>query len=211
MTFDEMLTHCSDPASSRYELAWTEFIRRYEKLIYNVALKRINEWNHPNARRNKQQMADDIYSTVLETFYGRGGRVLKNFQARDNEKKFVSFISTTTRRAAGRYLTKQLPASIVGTSVEDIITFIADSSDSELRWSLYESVVNEVRDQAKTKRGNLERDINIFLLYVWAGFDQQMIDKCPHLNGLGHRVVDLVVHRLRGTLRNSWQGKEGEE
>ena len=49
---------------------------------------------------------------------------------------------------------------------------------------------------------NIERDINIFHLYTWADFSEEMILFNPCFQDIGHRVVDNVVNRMRSQLKN---------
>ena len=69
------------------------------------------------------------------------------------------------------------------------------------RWEIYDNMVSRLRESGSKKR-NLERDINIFFIYVWADFSEDMILFNPCFSDIGHRVVDNVVNRMRKQLKN---------
>jgi len=78
---------------------------------------------------------------------------------------------------------------------------LAGGLDDDHRWELYEKVVQMLYDSAGPRPANTDRDINIFMLYAWADLSAPMVFRHPCYREEGHRVVDVVVNRLRKKLR----------
>ena len=125
---------------------------------------------------------------------------LGKFHEVENEQKFIVWLNTICNRAASHYLRKQfieLMSEVDPSEMHDII----GSINVDYRWEIYDHTVMILRESNGKKR-NLERDINIFHLYTWSDFSENMILFIPCFRDMGHRVVDNVVNRMRNQLKN---------
>lgn len=200
--FQQFLDNCSNPGSANYEHAWRQFIERYKLFIYNQAAKHCRKWNVPRLNTQYSETVNDIFSEVILTLCENDCRALKNFRARDNEKMFLSWLATICSRATGRFIQRHFSMVLADAEIDNFIDYIIDL-DFDTRWELFETIVEILRDTSSSKRRHLERDINIFLLYVWADFSAPMIKTHPCLQEIGPRVVDVVVNRFRQQLNEN--------
>ncbi len=200
--FQQFLDDCSNPGSANYEQAWRQFIERYKLFIYNQAAKHCRKWNVPRLNTQYSETVNDIFSEVILTLCENGCRALKNFRARDNEKMFLSWLATICSRATGRFIQRHFSMVLADAEIDNFIDYIIDL-DFDTRWELFETIVEILRDTSSSKKRHLERDINIFLLYVWADFSAPMIKIHPCLQEIGPRVVDVVVNRFRQQLNEN--------
>ena len=197
--FQQFLDDCSNPGSANYEQAWRQFIERYKLFIYNHAAKSCRKWNVPRLNTQYSETVNDIFSEVILVLCGNECKALKDFRARDNEKMFLSWLATICSRTTGRFIQRHFAMVLSETEIDSFIEYLIDL-DFDTRWELYETIVEVLRNTSSSKKRHLERDINIFLLYVWADFSGPMIKKHPCLQEIGPRVVDVVVNRFRQQL-----------
>ncbi|RMF57690.1 MAG: sigma-70 family RNA polymerase sigma factor [Calditrichaeota bacterium] len=201
----ELLDRCSDPGSPYFQKAWEEFLDRYKVLIYNNIIKRCRDWNVPRLRMQLMEAVDDIFGEILIILCKNNYNALRSFKTRDNERVFHYFLITTCHRAVGRYVQKHFLNSLVESEFENVSSFseFVKFLDIDTRWELYETIVTVLRGSAKRARSNIERDIHIFYLYVFADFDHEQITRMPCLSEIGHRVIDNVVNRMRSVIREN--------
>ncbi len=208
LSFSELLDLCSDSKSPFHNDAWREFIRRYKNLIYDNVVKRCRAWNHTRLHRQMQEAADDIVTDIFLNLCKDDFQAIRNFRGRHKKKQFFAWLKAISIHAANNYNKKYFIRYLADMDIidEGELSLGADylsKLDFNTGWSLYEAIVDQLRHSPKTQRKNLERDIHIFMLYVWMDFPKEMIAAIPCLRDIGHRVTDLVVNRLRTTLRNS--------
>ncbi|RMH87432.1 MAG: hypothetical protein D6681_15090 [Calditrichaeota bacterium] len=212
MPFSQLLEWCCTPDSPHYQRAWNEFYRRYNLLMLKAITKRCAQLNVPRLKLQFDEVVHDIFGDVLTTLVQDNCRVLRDFRAKDNEGMFKCWLAIICNKRVWRFVNKHLPPRMVNTETEHQ-EFIFESprfrqhlTEAD-QWELYEWVVACLRGRESApgterarQRGNLERDIHIYLLYVWGDFNQEMISSLPHLD-IGHRVTDNVVNRMRERVR----------
>ena len=196
MTLSELLYHCSRPESSSYEYAWREFLTRYKVIIYNFITRRCLSWNTTRLRKQLPDVVNDIASDVFIIL----NKSINTFKEIEAEEKFIAWLAVICNRAVSHYLKKQFISIINDNSADEYQQFIG-SLQMDSRWELYDTVVWKIRDSKAKPGKNLERDINIFLLYLWGDFSIEMITSDPCYRDIGPRVIDNVVNRLRILLK----------
>jgi hypothetical protein len=216
MTFEELFDHLINSSSSRHQSAWLEFMRRYEKILENTIAWRCYNWNSKALKKQISDVIDTVKSGVLLILCRNDFRALKNFRHKDNEKKFVSYLRMIATNDTGRYLKKNFPRGVIteeelsGGENEDNLLDTLRGMDDEARWEIYEHIVAHFYTDSKRTRGNLDRDIQMFWLYLWAELDNQMIVSIPCLRGMDPHNVDVVVSRMKNILRDVWDSKAGQ-
>lgn len=193
--FSQLLDCCSDKQCPYWESAWREFLRRYKEYIYMYIVKRCATWNNPRLRRQFSDIVNDAVADVFVILSRNDHQAIKDFRERDNEERFLAWLTILCSRAAGRHIRKNFLPRLVEGEIEEFRESL-NAIDPDEQWELYETVVSALRQGSAN-----ERDINIFLTYSWADFSPQMISTLPCFRSLGHRVVDNVANRLRNALR----------
>jgi DNA-directed RNA polymerase specialized sigma24 family protein len=187
---------CSNPKSALHENAWREFLRDYKIFIYQNVTRYCYNWRIPRLRRQLSDVVNDIVAEVYLVLC----RSLASYREVADEKKFKLWLATICSRTVSRYIQREFVPMIAGPDFEEFQEFLFELPNDH-RWELYESVVDVLRRSNTAKKRNDERDINIFLLYVWADFNNEMILAHPCYKKLGHRVIDNVANRMRNLLR----------
>lgn len=206
MDFEELFKHLINPASPQHQNAWREFMKRYREELENIIAWRCYKWNNKALKKQISDVVDDVLGIVLNILCRNNFRALKNYKNKDEEEKFKSYLRTIASNATSKYLKDNY--SGIETSESDI--FQDESSfldtlkgmENDARWETYEYFLNRIYSRVKKRRGNLERDIHIFWLYVWGDFDKETIVTFPCLQGSGDpHNVDNVVNRIKDLLR----------
>ena len=195
-SLDRLIACCSDRKDKDYEKAWREFIKRYKTFIYQVITHRCIGWRVSRLRRQLSDTVNDVVSEVFAILT----RSLGQYKEVEDEKKFRLWLATICNRAAGRFIKREFFSDMADEDLEDFRNYIGEI-EFESRWELYESVVNQLRETDSAKKKNLERDINLFQLYIWSDLSQPIILSHPCYVTVGHRVIDNVVNRLREQIR----------
>lgn len=203
-SFRRMLDACSDPGSPHYHEAWREFMRRYKHQIYSLVQMQVRRWNSPRLGLQRNETIHDVVSDVFRRLYQHNCRALRNYRERDDENKFKAWLATTARRAAIGHLSRNYGRGLIEEEIQNLNGLFAPLC-AEVRSEIYEYVVQELRDAPKNHTQTLERNINIFTLYVMAEFSKPMIFAHPCLAGTGDRVIDNLINRMRKSLR---EGKD---
>ncbi len=202
MSFEELFEHLINPASPRHEWAWKEFMRRYREAIREAIKWRCYRWNSKMLRKQIGDVIDDVEMRVLEILVKDGFKALRDFRQKDSEGKFKAWLCQISSRAAGRDLKDKLfggKRTIVEDPVqeEDASLDIIKGADEDIRWENFEDWAAIYYDETKKKRGNLERDLHMFMLRSWAEFDPEKIVSFPCLKGMKPHNVEVVVNRVR--------------
>jgi DNA-directed RNA polymerase specialized sigma24 family protein len=187
---------CSNPKSALREEAWREFLRNYKVFIYQNVARYCCNWRIPRLRRQLSDVVNDIVAEVYLILCSS----LANYREVADEKKFKLWLATICSRTVSRYIQREFIPIITGPDFEEFQEFLFELQ-SDHRWELYEAIVDILRRSNTAKKRNDERDINIFLLYVWADFNNEMILAHPCYRKLGHRVIDNVANRMRSLLK----------
>jgi len=216
MSFEELFAHLINPSSPRHQFAWREFMRRYEKILENTIAWRCYNWNSKALKKQISDVIDTVKSAVLLILCKDDFRVLKNFRHKDNERRFIAYLRMIATHDTGRHLKKNFPRELIpeeelsGGENEDNLLDTLRGMDEQARWEIYEHVVAHFYEGSKKSRGNLDRDIQMFWLYLWAELDNQMIVSIPCLRGMDAHNVDVVVSRMKKILRDIWKDKKGQ-
>ncbi|NUO82249.1 sigma-70 family RNA polymerase sigma factor [candidate division KSB1 bacterium] len=199
LSLREMLRYCCEPSSPYWNYAWNEFNKRYKQYIYGSVKRCCYAWQAPHVKKQLSEVVNDIVEIIFEKLCVDDYKVLRGFEGEDNESMFHSWLATICYRTSNRYLRQKWFDTVLderamagGES--------AYSANSEFIREIYETVVRLLRTLPKRKTDVRERDINIFLLYTFAGFSDSMLRASGCLHALGYRVVDVVIHRLRKEL-----------
>jgi len=196
LSLSELIEVCQNPGSSNWESGWRDFLKCYKDGIYNSITKRCLSWNVPRLQNQLSDVVNDIASEVFIILC----KSLGQYHEVENEQKFKVWLNTICNRAASHYLRRQFIEYMSEVDPSEMHDIIGDLN-LDSRWEIYDHTVSILR-KSNGKKRNLERDINIFHLYVWADFSEQMILFNPCFSNVGHRVVDNVVNRMRHQLKN---------
>lgn len=200
-TFQELLNYCGDQSSPFWQSAWREFIKRYKSYIYNKVHSSCSTWNLPRLQRQISETVNDVVNEVFLQLIKNRCQALQDFRARDNELMFLSWLATICNRISGRYIKNFFSMAIIDGKLENSEINI-NNIEFNKRWELYEHFIEIMRASGIKKKRHLERDINIFQMYIWADFSASMISVHPCFKNVGHRVVDNVVNRMRNYLKD---------
>jgi hypothetical protein len=196
LSLKDLITYCCQSNSLKWESAWREFLKRYKVFIYQCVTRRCLSWRTPRLKRQLSDTVNDIVSEILNILV----KSLASFREVDDDHKFKLWLATVSNREVGHYLRREFCSELTEPDLEEFRNYIR-YLENDLRWELYESVVEKLRVAHGEKKKNLERDINIFLLYTWSDLSQPMILAHPCYQDLGHRVIDNVVNRMRECLK----------
>jgi len=198
----KLLRLCGDVSSPLWQWAWNEFYAQYDGFIREKILEQCSSWRVSRLPLQFSETVLDIKGKVYFDLCKNDCKPIRGFRGGDNEKIFRAWLRkicyNTTKAHLGRYFKD----SIVENDLDSIKKYVK-GLDFSARWELFDSVVKVIESNRTEKKGNKERDINIFLLYVWADFNSEMMSFHPFLKTMGHRVVDNVVSRTRKQLCNN--------
>lgn len=202
MSFEELFEHLINPASPRHQWAWKEFLQRYREVIREAIKWRCYRWNSKMLRKQVGDVINDVEMRVFEILFKDGFKALRDFRQKDSENKFIAWLRQISSRAAGRDLKDKFLGDI-RVLVEDItqeddasLDYIK-GSDEDARWENFEDWAAIYYNEIKKKRGNLERDLHMFMLRTWAEFDAETVVSFPCFKGMKPHNVEVVVNRIR--------------
>lgn len=176
-------------------------MKRYKQVIYFNVTKRCKEWNIARLDLQFSEVVNDVVGSVINILCEEDFRTLKKFRNRENEKQFRWYLVTICHHASGRYMKKYLQRYI---AVDPADLNAEGEMANDTLGQIYESVVETIRSSTRKGSANLERDINLFLLTVWSGFDKDMILKMPVYKGsVTPKMIDNAVFRMREVLRQT--------
>ncbi len=207
LSLEELLEHCSDQTSGKREYAWRQLLSIYKQYMYKAISSRCLGFRLESVRRNMQTICDEVIDEVVYTLCRNDCKVLKSFRHRDKEKVFRTWLARVCNTCAWIHVQRNYITPIYYRPLDEIRPALLSINPDELS-ELYEEHVTVLRT-CREHAGNIERDINIFKLYVWEDFTMDMLRTIPCYRDLGGRVVDDVVHRLRTCLREKFgRGKK---
>ncbi|MCG8604589.1 hypothetical protein MJD09_06250 [bacterium] len=196
----QLLDQCSDPADPYFQSGWGEFYRRFHALIHYQVKINCHKWN---AKRLDLQIAEtvrDIEAEVYVILSRNNCHNLKNYSFRDDERRFHAWLKRICETTTSYFLKKYFRQLFEKTDVQDFIFYLSGVED-EVSWEYYEMITEVCRQSSSRK--NLERDLNIFFMNVFADLSEPMIRSHPCFADLGGRVVELAVFRVREALRKN--------
>ena len=100
------------------------------------------------------------------------------------------------------YIMKNFSIQTQVIDIDEVKNYISDYVSGlslEARPQFYEDQVKILRASVKSAK-NIERDINIFTLCIWEGFNVEMLNDIPCLRGVNDKIVYNVTHRMRNYL-----------
>lgn len=201
-TLSQLLDFCSSARSPHWEAAWREFIARYKTFIYAKCAQGCRKWNVARLQRQFNEVVHDVVAEVLGALIQRDGQALRAFRERDDEGSFRSYLATICQREAGAHIVRYFLKPINDGELEDFRNLVGELG-IETRWALYEALVATLRGGARKRRRNIERDITLFLAFAWADFSAVMISSSPCTTNVDRHLVEVVVNRMRGLLREA--------
>lgn len=186
-------------------------MRRYRNNpLENTIAWRCYKWDSKSLKKQISDVVDTVLGEVLRILCKNDFQVLKNFRHKDSESKFKAYLRMIASHETSRYLREEFPSGKISENELPDESDLLDTLrgiDDQSRWELYEEINNCFYDSARKKRGNLERDIHMFWLYVWSEFDQGMIINLPCLLGMEEHNVDVVVNRMKDIIRRKMDGE----
>ncbi|HED09345.1 MAG TPA: hypothetical protein ENJ10_01525 [Caldithrix abyssi] len=191
MTLNELITQCASEQISEKNRAWQIFWQRYHSRIYGFARYACQKSIRPQ-HRSFNDVVDDVVGDVLFILNNE----LDGFRSRDDEGRFLAWLSMIVNRAALRYMQKNYSR----------LYFNDRSEETECAgelfncWELYDYIVAFFRKIRKKNSVQSERDISIFMLYTFADFSPEAIKNQPCMKNVSLRAIQLVVSRMKKKL-----------
>ncbi|TVL99928.1 MAG: hypothetical protein CV087_16030 [Candidatus Brocadia sp. WS118] len=211
-SFSALLECCTDQTSPYWEAGWDEFLNRYKEMIYKFVVNRCFNWKVERLGMQLNDVVNDIVSEVYIILLNK----LYTYRVEEGEQNFRYWLATVCNRASGSYMKRRSIAAFIAEEIEDVEKDLKKTTERfqtyirtfeiDTRFELYEHLVLILRTSGEQKR-NVERDIHIFYLYVWADLPKQIIANghpCfaddPNIN---EGNIDNVIHRFRSFLRKT--------
>ena len=196
LTLKNILDTCANPVTKQWENAWKQLLNRYEKLIYFFISKSCNTWQIARLNLQRNAVINDIFSDVIYLLYDK----LDSFENRDSEQKFISWLQIICTRATSRQMRKILKDMLSEENIEEFQDY-KDSFGTLKSWELYEDIVSMLRSHLKNRFA--ERDIHIFMLNVWSGFQPKHISEHPCFTDLKLNNIEVIISRTKKKLKNN--------
>ncbi|RMG61790.1 MAG: sigma-70 family RNA polymerase sigma factor [Calditrichaeota bacterium] len=202
VSLSDLIDALSQPSSAQWQKAWQEFLSRYHRFIYHCINQRCQRWQADRLGYQLNDIVEDIYGQVMVILCQDNARVIRNFAHKSDENRFLAWLAAVCNHAATRYLKQQFFQRALDSdprSHTQVRAMMAEDNHDE--WLMFQWINHCLREKQKTRRNNFERDLFIFFLYTFADFSREQIASLPCLEGIGHRVVDVAVNRIRSVLR----------
>jgi RNA polymerase sigma-70 factor, ECF subfamily len=208
LTSQALVRACLDTAD---ELAWQEFVRRFQKLVASVALRTARRWGE-----SSQQVVDELVQETYLKLCADDCRLLRSFHSM-HEDAIYGFVKILTANLAhdhfkamcsqkrgGRVETEQLDSS--GVAQTEMRGRVGGAHEVE-RSVLIGEIDNCLR---LVDRGpNAGRDRRIFWLYYRAGLQASAIAALPTI-GLSTKGVESSLLRLTRLVRKTLARERSE-
>lgn len=196
LSLKKILDLCADPVSKEWENAWVQLLSRYKKLIYHFINKSCNSWQIARLNLQRSAVIDDIFSDVIYLLYDK----IETFKNRNSEQKFISWLQIICSRATSRYMKRIIKQLLTEDNIEEFQDY-KDSFGTLKSWELYEDIVSLLRTQLKNRFA--ERDIHIFMLNIWAGFQPKHISEHPCFTDLKLNNIEVIISRTKKNIKNN--------
>ncbi len=191
ITLDTLIARCASEQISVKNQAWQIFWRRYHGRIYGFARYACQKSIRPR-HRLFNDVVDDVVGDVLVILNNE----LHGFRNRDDEGRFMAWLSMIVNRAALRYMQKNYSRLYFNDENEETL----HDNGPFFRWELYDYLVAFFRKTRKKNSVQSERDISIFMLYTFGDFSPEAIRRQPCLKDVSLRAIQLVVNRMKKKL-----------
>lgn len=202
ISLDKLLEYCANPKSSHWNHAWQIFNNRYKLLIYKVVTQRCKAWNVKRLNKQMSDAVNDITSNVFVRLINNNYHLLKKYRSGDNEKLFCAYLVTISDRTAINYILHYFKHSmhlLDNDLIQDYIRHIEPDYCCEL----FEEIVHEFRKSSGFKKKNLERDINLFMMFTCDELSVNMLCDFKFYRGINKQVFNNVITRMRHILIKS--------
>ncbi len=194
LSLKQIIENCVSPNKSYWEKAWSEFLDRYKQLLYYFIKRSCESWNSHRLNIQQNDIINDVFSEVIVIIY----KNLNSFENRDSEQKFISWLQVICNRSTTAFIQRKLKNILNEDEITEFDSFKKSHSGTKL-WELYENIVTLLRSQMKGNK-NMERDINVFMLKVWAGFSSKQIMDNPYHSNLNENSINVIINRVRNNI-----------
>lgn len=195
----QLLAICCDYRHAEFDAKWREFGSRYDELIVGRIRHSLVRWK----RHNDPALVGDVLSNVRYKLIAKDFKALREFEKRDDEQSFISFLSRVCHNATVSFMLSETRHDLVDIDEQ---TFQAEPSEDPeaffrfVSQSLFKSVAGR-----QSHSYNTQRDILIFLLRQVASFRAKEMAQIPILGGPDGGIkpgnIDNIVNRLGETLK----------
>jgi len=144
------------------------------------------------------EVVEDLVQEAYKLLYKNKFKNLVSFEHRDDETTFRSWLAKIAARRASYLIQKYFARMNSDADVEKLIQHLGTISP-EATWELFESIVDVCKTQSS--RDNLDRDLVIYLLWVFEDFKEEWILEHPFVASFGTDVARNAKFRLRTVLR----------
>jgi len=202
LSLTELLAYCTNPASPHWDHAWQIFAHRYKLLVYKIVKQRCNAWKVERLDKQLSDAVNDIVSKVFIELISNDYQLLKRYQSGDNEDLFIAYLCTISDRTAKHYILRFFKFKFLLID-NDLIQNYIGHIDPDLRWELYEKIVNDLRKSAGIRKKNLERDIHLFMMFTSDELSINMMRQQQFYRCINKQVFFNVIARMRHILKKS--------
>lgn len=197
--FNKLLDICADPSHRYFQQGWYDFERRYRNIIFGRIRMHLKRWSEANNLHSVEEISSQVTQRLLANDY----RPIKNFRGRDNEGKFISFLSVICRNTAYAYMLEKITRSEIDLveTANGLKSYMVDHPS--IGEELHNFLVSKLRQSLlETQKSDYhkERDILIYILRVIGSFKAKEVEQIPLLN-ITQGNVDNVMNRLSAFLK----------
>ena len=197
-----LLQNCLD---SQDEASWTEFVRRFQRVIAGVIHHSLSRWLH---RYPDQAQVEDLVQETFKKLCANNRKALRDFDFRD-EHALHKFLKVVASRVVEDYVRWRNSEKHGGgreeVDLEKVSAFVPANPGSPPRAET-ETLMGEVERclAERAAEPNYRRDSAIFWLYYRHGMTAKEIAALPNI-GLSVKGVESTLLRLtryvRGRMR----------
>ena len=199
---EDLVRACADSGDAE---AWEEFLRRFQPLIANVALRTARRWSAPSS-----EMLDDLVQETFLKLCADDCRLLRNFESRHPGAIFGFLKVVTASVVHDRFKATSAAKRGVRSTTETIEEDrTADSSGSvpsvSDKDSIERAILLDEIDRCLVRSvpaGELARSRRVFWLYYRCGVTASAIASLPN-TGLSIKGVESMLARLTRIVREA--------
>jgi hypothetical protein len=188
-----LIERCSNPGEPYYESSWELFHERYSDFIFAHVRLNCRKCNAGKLDRPVFDTVNDIQAEVYAVLVRKLGNVLY----KDDERRFLAWLVSISRQTTRYFIKKYSVELLIKNNSRRFMLYLQDLDDHFAR-EYYDDIAEVCRKVSRRK--NLERDLAVFQLCFFAGFDAATVRSHPCFSGLTDRAVELAVSRITETL-----------
>jgi RNA polymerase sigma-70 factor (ECF subfamily) len=195
---DDLVAACFQTGN---ELAWIEFVRRFQPLIARVAIRIARNWGE-----HSSQVVDDLVQDTYLKLCGERTSPLRNFRSAHKDALY-GYIKVFTANLVQDHFKAQRSdkrgGTVVFTGADSEMSLDAIADPMAAACLIERDVLLQQIDsclEAALTGPNSERDRKIFWLYYRAGLAASAIASLPTM-GLTTKGVESTVGRLTRQVR----------